>query len=63
MNFILDLQSHWRSWRYWAESVKATHANEQFDAVQASNWNDFENGKTSCVPGVKVVMGHGCPTK
>lgn len=41
---IIDLCSHRRSWRFWADSV--AHKEElSFPSVRAKSWSDFKKGR------------------
>ncbi|XP_037903870.1 lipase member H-A-like isoform X2 [Hermetia illucens] len=55
-----DLCSHWRSWRYWAESLNQKNS-QQFHAVPAKNWRSFKQGNVGEYD-PKVVMGNECPS-
>ncbi|XP_037903885.1 lipase member I-like [Hermetia illucens] len=58
---VVDLCSHSRSWRYWAESV-AGKFDKKFNAVRAKSWNDFKKGITeefdpNVVIGIEMSFG------
>lgn len=55
--FVVDLCSHRRSWRFWADSV-ANPGHASFHSVRAKSWNDFKKGQTD--PTVIVSMGIDC---
>ncbi|KAK3923284.1 Lipoprotein lipase, partial [Frankliniella fusca] len=52
-----DFCSHWRSWRFFAESLDPTMT--PFIGVECANYNDFVAGK--CADNAKAVMGYNTP--
>lgn len=56
----IDLCSHWRSWRFWAESV-APSSLKTFQSRKCDSWLNFKRGK--CDRNKVVNMGLDCPTK
>jgi len=56
----IDLCSHRRSWRFWAESVKSKD-HTTFQAVKADSWKQFKEGSYDSRAPV-VSMGLNCPT-
>lgn len=49
---FLDLCSHWRSWRYWAESVINPHA---FPSIKANSFKDYQNIIANGAENVPIV--------
>lgn len=59
-SFFSDLQSHQRSWRYWAESVSPIYRSS-FCAVKCDSWssfqrNDFKPNATITVMGIECNL-------
>lgn len=55
----VDLCSHQRSWRFWAESVE--NKNEKsFPAIKCKSWKDFRTGKFDATKDL-TYMGIDCP--
>ncbi|KAK0071806.1 hypothetical protein PV325_012319 [Microctonus aethiopoides] len=52
-----DLCHHWRSWRFWAESIINEGA---FRATLCDNYDDYLNGE--CDGNPVINMGYGAPT-
>lgn len=55
-----DLCSHWRSWRFWAESVSSSSL-RTFQARKCESWERFMRGL--CDHYEVVNMGQDCPLK
>jgi hypothetical protein len=53
----VDLCSHWRSWRFWADSV--ANQKNYFYALKCDTWSNFKRGK--CIKNEVILMGIECP--